>query len=159
MLDGVALIASVITIATVVIEGVQHAKTFYRAFEEFRTLQASSTLRARFHRRFFHIIHFFTLIFSSLQEQVEHFTNLVKEINDQHAVSLSSVIKTSLSRAKITLEQLDQLIQVKILKNVNGTSRARRRAWTRNRSKVYKIQNALKEHRVNLLAAISANSL
>jgi hypothetical protein len=41
MLDGVALIASVITIATVIIEGVKHAKTFYRAFEGFSALLAS----------------------------------------------------------------------------------------------------------------------
>lgn len=83
----------------------------------------------------------------------------MKEINDQHAVSLSAVITTSLSRAKLTLEELDRLIRVKLLTNVNGASRARRRAWTRNRSKIYKIQAALKEHRVNLLTALSANSL
>jgi hypothetical protein len=41
MLDAVALIASVIAIATVVIEGVKHARTFYRATEEFVALQAS----------------------------------------------------------------------------------------------------------------------
>lgn len=44
MLDVVSLIASVMTIATVVIEGVKHARTFYHASEEFGTLQVSNTL-------------------------------------------------------------------------------------------------------------------
>ena len=98
-------------------------------------------------------------MYSTLQEQVGNFTSILKEIDDQQALSLSTVITRNLSRAKLTLEQLDQLIRARILKNVNGTSRARRRAWTRNKSKVGKFQDALKDHRMDLLAAISANSL
>jgi hypothetical protein len=41
MLDIVGLIASVITIAQVVTEAVDLAKTFYRAPQEFEALQAS----------------------------------------------------------------------------------------------------------------------
>jgi hypothetical protein len=44
--DVIGLIASVITIAQVVTKSVEHAKTFYRAHEEFEALQASNTIRA-----------------------------------------------------------------------------------------------------------------
>jgi hypothetical protein len=47
MLDGVALIASVTTTATVIVEGVKRAKTFYRA------------LRTRCHLCFFHTVQLF----------------------------------------------------------------------------------------------------
>jgi hypothetical protein len=59
MLDGVALIVSVTTIATVIVEGVKRAKTFYRAFEEFSALLASRSLRTRCHLCFFHTVQLF----------------------------------------------------------------------------------------------------
>ena len=46
MVEVISLIASVIAIAKWVNEGVKHAKTFYRAAEEFEAFQASSTLGA-----------------------------------------------------------------------------------------------------------------
>lgn len=93
------------------------------------------------------------------QEHVEQFAILVEEIRGQCTDCPSSVIATSLSRAKHTLDKLDHLIQVNLAKNVHGTSRARRRVWARNKSKIYEIENELKEHRANLTAALSANSM
>jgi hypothetical protein len=81
------------------------------------------------------------------QEQLEHFTALLNEIESQLGIFNSATIATTLSRAKLTIEQLHQLIQVKILQNVNGTSRARQRAWTRNKSKIFTIRDALKDYR------------
>jgi hypothetical protein len=52
MVDGVALIASVVTIATVIIEGVKHAKTFYRAFEEFSAGSVETNHCTGFNPRF-----------------------------------------------------------------------------------------------------------
>jgi len=46
MFDVVGLIASIITIAQIVIKSVEYARTFYRAHEEFKALQASITLGA-----------------------------------------------------------------------------------------------------------------
>lgn len=43
MPDIVGLIASAITIAAVVVEGVKQAKTFYNAHEEFEVLKASAS--------------------------------------------------------------------------------------------------------------------
>lgn len=94
-----------------------------------------------------------------LKEQIEDFACLVNEIENQPAISLSITISTLLSRAKLSLEQLDQIVKNKILRNANGTPRARRRAWVKNRSKICRIQDALKEHRLNLLAAMGSSSL
>jgi hypothetical protein len=83
----------------------------------------------------------------------------VKEINGQHSSSTSTNVTASLARAQHTIEQLDQLIKVKLLRLVNGTYRARRRAWTRNKAKVYQLRDAMKEHRDNIIAAMSSNNL
>ena len=104
MAEAAGLIASVITIIQVATNSVEYVKSVYRATEEFE----------------------------ALREQLQHFASLVKEINNQHPSFSSTVITTSLSRAKLTIQRLDQLIKLKILKDVNGKSRARRRAWTRN---------------------------
>lgn len=83
---------------------------------------------------------------------------MIHEIDDQQSHSSSAVI-TTLSQAKATLEQLKTLLEAKLLSRVNGSSRIRRRTWARNRSKVYKLQSSLKEHRASLLIAIAANGL
>jgi hypothetical protein len=164
-IDMLDVIGTVV-LTQMVTELIKHAKTFYRAQAEFNVLQASRkhTLiqffaePEAFARTAFLVKAMLTLSVST-QEQLEHFTALLNEIGSQNATLSSSVIETSLSQAKITMEQLHQLIQVKILQNVDGTSRARRRAWTRNKSKICSIVDALKEHRQNILTAISANSL
>lgn len=76
-----------------------------------------------------------------------------------HVESLSPVVATYLTRAKLKFEQLDVLIKTKILVTINGTSRARRRVWLRNKAKVARIQGAIKELRMNLLATMSANQV
>ncbi|MCJ1385587.1 hypothetical protein MMC17_008710 [Xylographa soralifera] len=148
--DVVGLIASVIAIAQVVTEGVKHAKTFFQAQKELEALQA---------RVFSEDPLVIGVSLKYYPEQLEHFTNLIKEIHSQHTMSSSAVITASVLRAKLTMEQLNQLIHIKILKNVDGTARARRRAWTRNKSKLYRLQDVLKEHRENFAAALTANSL
>ena len=84
---------------------------------------------------------------------------MVREIDSQPVISLSNVVKTALSRAKLMLDNLDQLMQVKLLKNADGSIRIRRRAWARNKSKVDRAKSQLKEQRMSLVAAISAGSL
>ena len=94
-----------------------------------------------------------------LQEQLEHFICLLEEIDGHRRPSDSPAITTALFRAKATIEQLNRLLQEKIVRNAYCSAQARRRAWTRNRSKIYRMKAALKEHRANLVAAISVNTL
>ncbi len=83
----------------------------------------------------------------------------MNEMQSHHVGSLSPVVATYLTRAKLKLEQLDTLIKTKLLVTIDGTSRARRGVWSRNKAKVARIQGALKELRMNLLATISANQV
>lgn len=159
MAEVIGLIGSVIAIAAFVNDGVKRAKALYRASEELEALQVNATIGVRTSPSILPPGSTSLLISSLLKEQLENFTSLVNEIDIQPENSLSTAISTNLSRAKLTLEQLDQLLKAKVSRNANGTPRARRRAWTRNRSKVYKLQDALKEHRLNLLAAMSARNL
>ena len=46
MVEVVGLIASVVTIAQLVIEGIKHARTFYRAQKELEALQARLSMGA-----------------------------------------------------------------------------------------------------------------
>lgn len=84
---------------------------------------------------------------------------MVREIDNQIAVSLPTVITTALSRAKVLLDDLDQLMQVKLLKSADDSIRTRRRAWAQNKSKINRVKSELNEQRINLIAAISASSL
>lgn len=93
------------------------------------------------------------------QWQMEQFSILLEGIRHHEGVCDSAAVGTIHSTAKSTLEKLSQLVQVKLLKNIHGTSRARKRAWARNKSKVYKMQNELKELRASLKAAMGASSL
>ena len=99
------------------------------------------------------------IAFNDFQAQVEHFSILLEGIHHQEGVCNSAAVATILSTAKSTLEKLNQLVQVKLVKNMHGTSRARKRAWARNKSKVYKMQNELKELRASLTAAMGASCL
>ena len=84
---------------------------------------------------------------------------LARHIEHDTTRSHASSISTILLRAKTTLECLDRLMNIKLSKNVNGSVRARKRAWMRNKSKVYKILADLKEHRADLSAAANASNL
>ncbi len=78
-------------------------------------------------------------------------------IDDQQSIYTSNVV-TILGKAKATLEQLKSLLETKIITKVNNSSRIRQRAWAKSRSKVYRIQSSLKEHRINLVIALTANN-
>lgn len=131
MAEALALFASVLTIATLIKEIVKRAKTICRASEEFRILQ----------------------------EQVEDFGILVRKMTDQQAKIDDQATETALHRATQTLGQLDNIIKNDLLREHNSTIRVGRRAWARNRSMVLRLQDTLKENRLSLLAAMSANNM
>ena len=81
--------------------------------------------------------------------------NTVKENEQYYCAGVTS----ALSGAERTIQRLNQLVQVRLLKKVEGTSRVRRRAWARNKSKILKLQDALKEHRAELVAAMTASKM
>lgn len=131
MAEVVATFASVLTLATLVKEAIRRVKLVYRASEELK----------------------------ALQEQVEDFASLVKDIKDEQTQSVPPAIAAALHRATLTLGQLHNVIRSKVLCEQGSTARARRRAWARNRSNVFGLQDTLKENRLSLLVAISANNM
>ncbi|KAH7418993.1 kinase-like domain-containing protein [Cadophora sp. MPI-SDFR-AT-0126] len=130
-MEVVGVVASVVTLTQLVIEGVKLAKTLYAAPDDL----------------------------VALQEQLENFSTLVQEIDRSQGEGTDSVVTQSLTRAKLSIEQLHQLIQIKLLKNLDGgRSRAHRRAWARNKSKILVLRDVLKECRDNLSVALSAKN-
>ena len=130
MAEVVGAIASVVTIAQLAIQGVKSAKSFYRAQDELQTLL----------------------------EQLEDFTRLVAEVESHLTVSNSTLVADCLRRARASIDKLDQIVRRKILVTIKGTALTRRRAWMKNKSKICRLQDALKEHRAGLLVATSANA-
>jgi hypothetical protein len=104
-------------------------------------------------------IHVLPLLILRSQEQLEHFADLVQEIDRHGPFPESVVITANLSKAKCTIEQLDLFIKAKILRNVDGASRPRRASWLRHKSEIRKIHDTLKGYRENILAAMSASAL
>jgi hypothetical protein len=133
MLDGISLAASVITLVVGVAEVVKKARTFYRASEELGELLVYFDISPSM----------LMLNYLLLEEQVEQFANVLAGIDDRSSTYPSNVI-TILGRARKTLEQLKILLETKIIPKINNSSRIRRRAWAKWRSKVYRIQRSLK---------------
>ena len=92
-----------------------------------------------------------------MKAQVESIADLIKHIESDATQRDAEPFRDSLGRAKSTLEQLDRLT-VKLSNNTNGSSRARKRAWMRHRSKVFRLQADLKEIRANFSAAASTQN-
>lgn len=85
------------------------------------------------------------------------FSSVVQEIHEQQS-PYSPIVTTTLSESRDILDQLERLLEDKILIEANGSPRVRRRAWARYRNKVHNIQNSLAEYRANLTIALVANS-
>ena len=85
------------------------------------------------------------------------FSDIVQELHDQQ-FSYSPTVLSTLSKSRDILNQLESLLEVKVLIQVNGSSRVSRRAWARYRSKVHNIQSSIAEYRANLTIALVANS-
>lgn len=93
-----------------------------------------------------------------LQEQLLQFQDLVKTVKKNERYRCAGVTSALLG-AERTIQRLNQLVQVRLLKKVEGTSQVRRRGWARNKPKILSLQDALKEHRAELVAAMTASNL
>ena len=91
--------------------------------------------------------------------QIERFSVLLRNIHEQEGSHRSTAVVTTLTTAKSLLEELQRLIQAKLLKNSDGTSRFRKRVWARNRHKIHKMQYELTDIRANLTAVMGASNL
>lgn len=81
---------------------------------------------------------------------------ILQEIDDQQWF-FSATIVTTLAKTREILDQLDKLLRSKILSEANGSSRVRRRAWAKHRTKVYDLHRSLADYKESLMIAILTN--
>ena len=84
---------------------------------------------------------------------------MLAEIEDQILASSSARLSTILLSSQHTIEQLNLIIDGKLLRHKNGTSRARRRSWFSHKAKVMKLQSALQFLKDDLLTAVNVSNL
>lgn len=157
MAEVVGLISGIITIVAAVSEGLKSANAVRCASEDFETLQVT-LLNSHCSIRLIHVLWTLQAYRLILQEQILQFqvlVNTVKENEDYRSTGVTS----ALLGAERTIQRLNQLVQIRLLRKVEGTSRFRRRAWARNKSKILKLQDTLREHRAELVAAMTASNM
>jgi hypothetical protein len=71
---------------------------------------------------------------------------------------MNDLLKGIVSRARTILQELDTVISVKLVRQGQESNvRIKRRAWMRYRSKVNSLHDRLKEARITLVEALSAD--
>ena len=130
MAEIFGLVASIVTISKTLYYGIETAKTLYQTVDDLRCLQ----------------------------DELQDFSELMVNLENLHFDKSFNIVEPALIRVKFTIEQICQIIQVKILKNKNGSWRARKRAWFRNRSRLMRLRDSLRESKNELSIAMSANS-
>ena len=157
MAEAIGLISGIITVVAAVSEGLKSASAVRCASEDFERLQVT-LLNFHCSIRLIHVLWTLQAYRLILQEQLVQFqvlVNTVKENEDYRNAGVTS----ALLGAERTIQRLNQLVQSRLLKKLEGTSRVRRRAWVRNKTKILKLQDALREHRAELVAAMTASKM
>ncbi|KAI0165377.1 hypothetical protein GGR52DRAFT_585411 [Hypoxylon sp. FL1284] len=130
MAEVVGLVASIISVSKVVTGGVAMIGELYKAPEEVRTLK----------------------------EQIQVFQCVLQVVEGLTGQPTDALV-TTLRRAQKTVEDLHQLVIVKLIRQGSWSGRARRRAWLRNKSKIATLRDNLRDARETLWVALSASSL
>jgi hypothetical protein len=73
--------------------------------------------------------------------------------------SHQNVLHHALSRAQAVLGELNQMIDLKLIRQGECTGRSRRRAWVRNKRNIIRLRDNLKDARESLLGVLSAEIL
>jgi hypothetical protein len=140
MAEVMGVISSVLAVSETVIGGVKLAGELYRAPEEIRALDVCDALPDGTLSR----------ILKPLQDQVRSFRNLVSQIYavaPSGSTSLDGVLSQPLCSAQHAIQELDFLLKAKLLKQGQGSNRARRRAWLRHKSSISLLRSKLRDAR------------
>ena len=90
------------------------------------------------------------------KEQLQRSKDLLEVIDKLHLNTAPAILLTTLERTRSTVAELDKFIRDDLLRHTNGKSKARRRAWATNKTRVRELRDTLKENREFLHAAMSA---
>ncbi len=94
-----------------------------------------------------------------LQEQLQIFHNVIQNAHNLNHSHKAGGMTTALSQGQKIMEELNQLITSKLLSWKDGSNCARRRAWVRNKGKILRLRNELKEARDAIIMAICTETL
>ncbi|KAI1398654.1 hypothetical protein F4819DRAFT_467854 [Hypoxylon fuscum] len=131
MAEVLGIVASILSISKAIISGVNLASELYKAPEEIRTLH----------------------------EQVQVFRCVLQAVQEIPRHSPNTALTSTLCRAEKIVEDLHQLLTIKLLRQGGKSDRTRRRAWLRNKSKIVMLRDNLRDARETLWVALSANSI
>ncbi|OTA92698.1 hypothetical protein M434DRAFT_31602 [Hypoxylon sp. CO27-5] len=94
-----------------------------------------------------------------LDEQIEVFRCVLRTIEEAPKQSTDKGVVIALFRAQKIVEDLHQLLTVKLSSQSTGSNQARRRAWLKNKRKVVSLRDNLKDARETLSLALNANAI
>lgn len=126
MAEVLGAIASVLTLSHLVAEGINQLIELYRAPDEIK----------------------------ALQDQVRAFHDVVQAAETNSDISTHDAMFRALARAKHVIEQLNALINGKLIRQGRLSDRTRHRAWVNNKRKITRLRKNLmdaKEHLLDVL--------
>lgn len=127
-MDPLSVTASILTILSAVNGGIKVAQTFYNAPREL----------------------------DSLATEAEDFSNVIKDIRTLPETDLvSNSLSPALSRGKIILQELEELIAYRLTKT-SSVLHVDRLGWARHRPQVKDLRKQLKNVRLSLVASLGA---
>jgi hypothetical protein len=92
-----------------------------------------------------------------LQEQVQIFRGILRTVEATREGLEHEALDCALSRARTIIEELYQVIILKLVREGRGSGKMRRLAWMRYKSKVVRLRDDLKDAREALLVALSTD--
>ncbi|KAL8692620.1 MAG: hypothetical protein Q9218_002384 [Villophora microphyllina] len=95
----------------------------------------------------------------NLQEQLKAFCDVVESIEATIEATAQKPLHSALCIARKVMEELHELITVKLIGLGSSSGRARRRAWLRNKRNIVRLHDKLKDVRETLLGAICTDLL
>jgi hypothetical protein len=91
------------------------------------------------------------------QEQVQIFRGILRTVEATREGLENEALDSKLSRARTIIEELYQVITLKLVREGRGSDKMRRLAWMRYKSKVVRLRDDLKDAREALLVALSTD--
>lgn len=127
-MEAIGLASSIIQLVQVVTKGLELARTLYKAPEEF----------------------------AALQQELDSFHTVMTEVSKLSGDIPNGIIHAPLTHAHLTISQLRSLFDDTLLRKSKSSVTVRRRAWAKNKNKIRRLREAVKERSNSLIIALSA---
>ncbi|KAH7137331.1 hypothetical protein B0J13DRAFT_625105 [Dactylonectria estremocensis] len=95
----------------------------------------------------------------ALQEQLCIFQRVLLAADAASQGHENDVLRCAISKTPGIMDELLQVLTIKLIKQGSGSGRARRRAWLRHKTKINSLKNKLTEAREGIFLALSTDIL